>query len=482
LTVIALLYPKEEIGMKEKLKQINEFEWLLPKGSRDRMNVDAKIIANKKLMDAIEDDAVQQLTNVATLPGVVSPVVGLPDMHWGYGLPMGAVGAFDAEEGIISSGLCGFDINCGITLIKTTLTADEIRSKVKELVPALFNTIPTGVGAKGKIRLTPSELDDILRRGLEWAVEKGHITKQDQHATEEDGAMKGADPSKVSDLAKQRGGPQLGTLGAGNHFLEVQEVSHIYDAKAAKGWGLEREGQAMIMLHCGSRGLGHQVATDYMKIQEQAVKKYGIWLPDPQLACAPASSQEGKDFFAAMQAAVNYAFVNRAVMTGWAREAFERVFRRDWETMGMETLYSITHNIVKLEEHTVGGERRKLFVHRKGATRSYPDVPVLIAGSMGTSSYLLKGTEAAMEKTFGSSAHGAGRSMSREAAIRRFWGGKVKDDLARKGILAQATHPKVLSEEAPDAYKDVEAVVDSVHGAGVSLKVARMVPLGVIKG
>ena len=408
--------------MKENLKQVNEFEWSLPKGVRDRMRVDARIIANKPLMDAIEDAAVEQLTNVATLPGVVSPVVGLPDMHWGYGLPMGAVGAFDAEEGIISSGLCGFDINCGITLIRTNLKAEDIKSRLKELVPTLFNTVPTGVGAKGKLRVEPKELDGILTRGLDWAVEKGHITKKDQEATEENGVMGGADPSKVSDLAKKRGGPQLGTLGAGNHFLEVQEVTDILDQETAAKWGLEEKGQAMIMLHCGSRGLGHQVATDYLKIQEQAVKKYNIWLPDSQLACAPASSQEGKDFFAAMQAAVNYAFVNRAVMTGWTREAFEKVFSRSWEEMGMETLYSIAHNIVKLEEFRVEGERRKLYVHRKGATRSYPDLPVLIAGSMGTSSYLLKGTETAMDKTFGSSAHGAGRSMSRTAAIKRFWG------------------------------------------------------------
>jgi tRNA-splicing ligase RtcB len=468
--------------MKEKLKQVNEFEWSLPKGVRERMRVDARIIANKPLMNAIEDAAVQQLTNVATLPGVVNPVVGLPDMHWGYGLPMGAVGAFDAEEGIISSGLCGFDINCGITLIRTNLKAAEIKAKLKELVPMLFNTIPTGVGAKGKLRIPPNELDEILTRGLDWAVEEGHITKKDQEATEEKGVMRGADPSKVSDLAKKRGSPQLGTLGAGNHFLEVQEITDIPDTEAGKEWGLEGKGQATVMLHCGSRGLGHQVATDYLKIQEQAVKKYNIWLPDSQLACAPASSQEGKDFFAAMQAAVNYAFVNRAVMTGWAREAFEKVFRRSWEDMAMETLYSIAHNIVKLEEHKVDGKQRKLYVHRKGATRSYPNLPVLIAGSMGTSSYLLKGTDTAMEKTFGSSAHGAGRSMSRSAAIRKFWGGRVRDDLARRGIIAQATHPKVLSEEAPQAYKDVEAVVDSVHGAGVSLKVARMVPLGVIKG
>jgi tRNA-splicing ligase RtcB len=466
--------------VKEKLKKLNEYEWILSKGSRDRMNVDAKIIANKKLLDAIEDDAVEQLTNVATLPGVVGPVVGLPDMHWGYGLPMGAVGAFDAENGIISAGLCGFDINCGVNLIRTNLTSKEVRPKIKELIQALFNTVPCGVGAKGKLRLTPSQLDEVLVKGVDWAVDQGYATKEDKAATEEGGQMEGADPSKVSDLAKKRGSPQLGTLGAGNHFLEVQEVSNVFEKD--NPWGVKEPGKVMIMLHCGSRGLGHQVATDYLKIQEQAVRKYKIWLPDQQLACAPVNSKEGQDFFAAMKAAVNYSFTNRAVMTMWIRETFERIFGRSWEDMEMKTVYAIAHNIVKLEEHTVNGEKRKLYVHRKGATRAFPGNPVLIAGSMGTSSYLLKGTETAMQKTFGSSAHGAGRSMSRHAAIKRFWGSKVKEDLAKQGITAQSTHPKVLSEEAPQAYKDVEAVIDSVHGSGISLKVARMVPLGVAKG
>ncbi len=466
--------------MKEKIKKLNDYEWLLPKGSRDRMNVDAKIIANKKILDMIEDDAVQQLTNVTTLPGVVEPVIGLPDMHWGYGLPMGAVGAFDAEDGIISAGLCGFDINCGINLIRTNLTIKEVRPKIKELIQALFNAVPCGVGAKGKLRLSPSELDEVLLHGMDWAIKEGYSTKDDKAATEEHGCMDGADPSKISDLAKKRGAPQLGTLGAGNHFLEVQEVTDVFEDSGP--WGVREPGQIMIMVHCGSRGLGHQVATDYLKIQEQAVKKYNIWLPDPQLSCAPANSQEGHDFFDAMRAAVNYSFTNRAVMTKWIRETFEHVFGRTWEDMDMKTVYALAHNIVKLEEHTVNGEKRKLYVHRKGATRSFPGQAVLIAGSMGTSSYLLKGTEVAMAKTFGSSAHGAGRAMSRHAAIKKFWGSKVKEDLEKQGIIAQSTHPKVLSEEAPQAYKDIEAVIDSVHGSGISLKVARLAPVGVAKG
>jgi len=468
--------------MKEKLEKVNEFEWRLPKSVRKEMRVDARIIANQKILNAIEDAAVQQLTNVACLPGVVSPVVGLPDMHWGYGLPMGAVSAFDAKEGVISAGLCGFDINCGINLIRTNLSTDDVRKRQKELVEELFRTIPVGVGGKGKLRLSPGQLDEVLVKGLDWAIEQGYATKEDKAATEEGGMMKGADPSKVSDLAKKRGGPQLGTLGAGNHFLEVQNVTDVIDKATASKWGITGPGQATIMLHCGSRGLGHQIASDYLKIQEQAVRKYKIWLPDSQLACAPAESEEGQDFFAAMKAAVNYSFTNRAVMTKWIREVFEKVFGRTWEEMGMKTVYAIAHNIVKLEEFTMDGKKRKLYVHRKGATRSYPEKPVIIAGTMGTSSYLLKGTETALEKTFGSSAHGAGRAMSRHAAIRKFWGGKIKEELSRKGIESRSPTPQSLAEEAPMAYKDVESVVDSVHGAGVSTKVARFEPVGVIKG
>ncbi|RLJ09084.1 MAG: RNA-splicing ligase RtcB [Candidatus Aenigmatarchaeota archaeon] len=468
--------------MKDKLQKISDYEWLLPKGVRDRMKVDAKIFANQKIIDAAEDAAVQQLTNVACLPGVLEPVIGLPDMHWGYGLPMGAVGAFDAEEGIISSGLCGFDINCGINLIRTNLTVEEVKAKIKELIPTLFKNVPSGVGAKGPLKLTREELDRVLVEGIDWAIEKGYATKEDKEHTEEKGRMNDADPSKVSDLAKKRGIPQLGTLGAGNHFLEIQEISDIFDEETAKKWGLHGEGTVVIMLHSGSRGFGHQVASDYLKIQEKAVKKYNIWLPDKQLACAPVNSEEGRDYFSAMKCAVNYAFVNRAVMTKWIRDSFEQVFKKDWKSMDMKTVYGIAHNIVKLEEHKIGGKGRKVYVHRKGATRSFPETPVLIAGSMGTASYLLKGTETAMEKTFGSSAHGAGRVMSRATAIKKFWGETVREDLEKQGIIAKSTHPKVLSEEAPQAYKDVEAVVETVHQTGISLKVARMKPMGVVKG
>ena len=470
------------VSVKEKLKQISPYEWELAKNARPRMNVKAKVIGDKRVVNAIEDAAMEQLTNVTTLPGVIEPVIGLPDMHWGYGLPMGAVSAFDFENGIISSGLCGFDINCGVNSIRTNLTYDKVKPKLNELISSLFKSVPCGVGAKGKLKLTHEQLDHVLTRGVNWAIDNGHGVPNDREHMEERGCMEGGDPSKVSDLAKRRGLQQLGTLGAGNHFLEIQRVSDIYDRDTAGRWGIEKPDQVLIMLHCGSRGLGHQVASDYLKIQEDAVKKYNIWLPDRQLACAPAKSREGQDYFSAMKCAVNYSFTNRLVMTQWIRETFEKVFGKDWESMDLHTIYGLCHNVVKLEEHDINGEKRKVYVHRKGSTRSFPNDPVLIAGTMGTSSYILKGTETAMEKTFGSTVHGAGRAMSRHAAIRKFWGGKVKEDLANKGIVAQSTHPKVLAEEAPGAYKNVDNVIESVHGIGISLKVARAVPIGVCKG
>lgn len=463
--------------MKDKLQQVNDNEWLLPKSVREGMRVDAKIFANSAVMNEIEPEAVEQLTNVACLPGILEPVCGLPDMHWGYGLPMGSVAAFDKDEGVISSGLCGFDINCGINSIRTNLTMEELKPKLKELIDELFNKVPVGVGAKGKLRLRPNQLDEVLKKGVNWCIENGYGVKEDILATEENGCMPDADPTLVSDMAKKRGLQQLGTLGAGNHFLEIQKISKVHDKEYAEKLGL-KEGQIMVMLHCGSRGLGHQVASDYLKEQEKAVQKYGINLPDRQLACAPANSKEGQDYFKAMQCAVNYAFANRLVMTHWIREGFENVFKRDWQDMDMHTVYAIAHNIVKLEE--ING--KKMYIHRKGATRSYPDKPVIIAGSMGTPSYICKGTETALEKTFGSSCHGSGRAMSRNEAIKSFKGEDIQGQLLEKGIVSKATHPKSLAEEAPLAYKNVLNVVDTVHDAGVSTKVVELEPQGVIKG
>ncbi len=371
--------------------------------------------------------------------------------------------------------------NCGINMINTNLTAEEVQEKLKELVPALFDAIPCGVGSKGKLRLTMEELNEVLRKGVDWVIEKGYGVENDKKHTEEKGRMDGADPSKVTDLAKKRGGPQLGTLGAGNHFLEIQRVEEVFDEGLAKKWGLKK-GNVVIMLHCGSRGLGHQVATDYLKIHEKAAQKYGIKLPDRQLVCAPFNSPEGQDYFAAMKCAVNYAFANRQVMTHWVRETFEKVFGKSWKDMEMHMIYAIAHNIAKVEEHTVNGKKKEVLVHRKGATRSFPNTPVLIAGSMGTASYILVGTEMAMEKTFGSSCHGAGRCMSRNKAISTFRGGEIQRELEAKGEIVKSTSPKVLAEEAPGAYKDVDEVIESVHEAGISLKVAKMKPMGVVKG
>jgi tRNA-splicing ligase RtcB len=467
--------------MKDKLQRLNDYEWLVPKSAREGMRVDAKIFANQAVMDVMEDEAIMQLTNVAMLPGVVEPVCAMPDAHIGYGLPMGAVGAFDDTDGVISSGCTGFDINCGINMIRTNLHESDVQGKMRELIAELFKNIPCGVGSKGKLRVDDKQLDNVMTRGCNWCVENGYGVEEDVKNTEENGCMEGADPAKVSQTAKSRGKPQLGTLGAGNHFLEVQRVSDIIEEKYAKRYKLEKD-QIVVMLHCGSRGLGHEVASDYLRIHEKAAQKYGIKLPDKQLVCAPVNSPEGQDYYAAMKCAVNYAFANRLVMTHWIRESFQKVFSRKWEEMDMHTIYAIAHNICKLEEHIVDGKKRKLYVHRKGATRSFPDTPALIAGSMGTASYILHGTELAMQKSFGSTCHGAGRAMSRNAAIDQFKGDDIRRQLADIGIIARSTSAEVLAEEAPKAYKDIETVIDTVHKAGISIKVARMVPLGVVKG
>lgn len=483
--------------MKEKLKSIGKNRWELPVGSRTTapgMRVPARLIGTEKILDWAEETAIEQLTNVTTLPGIVKYTVGMPDIHWGYGLPMGAVSAFDEEEGIISAGMTGFDINCGIRMIKTNLPSGDVIPKIRELIEALFKNVPSGVGSKSKLRLNQTDLEDVMTNGAGWAVESGFGEKEDLEHLEEGGAMEGADTSKVSIQAKKRGMPQAGTLGGGNHFLEVQRVEELYNDSTAKAFGLSK-GNIAVMLHCGSRGFGHQIATDYLKILDRAVKKYNITLPDRQLVCAPATSPEGQDYFAAMKAGVNYAFANRQVMTHRIRETFEAVFQRSWQEMEMEILYDVCHNICKFEEHTVDGEKRHLYVHRKGATRAFPpghkDVPsvyrdvgqpVLIAGSMGTASYVLSGTEQAMVETFGSTCHGAGRSMSRKKAIRSYRGDEIRQALERDGKFVVATSPKVIAEEAPGAYKDVDEVIESVHGAGISTKVARMVPLAVAKG
>jgi tRNA-splicing ligase RtcB len=482
--------------MKEKLVQRDEFRWWLDKTARPRMNVSAKIIGSKKIINTLEDAAIEQLTNVATLPGVVEPVIAMPDAHWGYGLPMGAVGAFDAEDGIISAGCTGFDINCGVRLIRTNLTYEDVKPKLRNLVDELFTRVPAGVGKKGKIRLSDNQFSDMIRLGARWAVENDNGVEADLAHCEEGGGMEGAATKapQISEKARRRGRPQLGTLGAGNHYLEVQKVEKIFDESIAKAFGLEK-GKVVVMLHCGSRGFGHQVATDYLERMAVAVKKYNIWLPDRQLVCAPATSQEGQDYYAAMKAAVNFAFCNRQVMTHWIREGFEAVFNKDWESMNLNLVYDVTHNICKFETHEMNGSKRDLYVHRKGATRAFgpghPKIPedyrsvgqpVLIGGSMGTASYVLVGTDQAMKETFGSTCHGAGRAMSRKAAIRKYHGRDIKQALEAKGEVIRSISTKILAEEAPNAYKDVHIVVDSVHGADISRKVASQIPMGVVKG
>ncbi|MFX1511229.1 MAG: RtcB family protein [Promethearchaeota archaeon] len=481
--------------MKNRLEKIDDVHWRLDKTVRPQMRGDAMIIGSKEIIDRAETQAIEQLTNVACLPGVIEPVLAMPDIHWGYGLPMGAVGVFDAEDGIISAGCTGFDINCGIHMIRTNLSKKDIIPKIRDLVSTLFAKIPAGVGKGGKLRLDLNQLDDVLLNGAKWAVERDMGVEEDLHRMEENGRIEGADSSKVSHKAKKRGAPQIGSLGAGNHFLEVQTIDEIYQSNTAKTYGIDNKDQVVVMLHCGSRGLGHQVATDYLQIMGEAVHKYKIWLPDKQLVCAPTNSNEGQDYFAAMKAAVNFAFCNRLVITHWIRESFEQVFSQDWESLEMDTIYDVCHNIAKLEEHEVQRQKKSVYVHRKGATRSFgpghPDVPevyrnagqpVLIAGSMGTASYILAGTEQAMKESFGSTCHGAGRRMSRKKAIKTFWGKDVRTKLERQGKVVRSTHPKILAEEAPDAYKDIDLVIDSVHRAGISLKVARMIPIGVMKG
>ncbi len=479
------------------LKKLDNFRWEIPKDYKRGMRVPGIIFASGHMIEQIKkDNAPEQVANVATLPGIVKASMAMPDIHWGYGFPIGGVAAFSEEDGIISPGGVGYDINCGVRLLVTNLEEKDVRPKLKELVDAIFVNVPSGVGEKGKLRLSFSELNEVLDFGAKWAVEHGYGWQEDLERIEEGGSIKYANHEKVSEKAKRRGAPQLGTLGAGNHFLEVQRVEKIFIPEIAKKFGITHEGQITVMIHTGSRGLGHQVASDYIRVMEQAARKYGIKLVDPQLACAPIKSKEAEDYFAAMSAAANFGFTNRQLITHWVRESFGKVFGEDPEDLGMHLVYGVAHNIAKLEEHIVDGKRMRVYVHRKGATRAfaagrselsslYRDVgqPVLIPGDMGTASYVLVGTQRAMEETFGSTCHGAGRVMSRHAALRRFRGEEIKRQLwEKKRIYVRSASNRVAAEEAPDAYKDVNEVVRAVEGAGISRIVAKMVPLGVVKG
>lgn len=482
--------------MMSYVKRISDVEYRIDPIESKGMRVPVTIYANEELLSKmLSDRTIQQAMNVATLPGVQKHVVVLPDGHEGYGFPVGGVAAMSVEDGVISPGGVGYDINCGVRLIRTNLDEKDVRPRLKELVNELFRAVPSGVGSEGVVKLSNAELDEVLTEGVYWAIGNGYGWSEDAEVCEENGRMRGADPSKVSNMARKRGAPQLGTLGSGNHFLEVQKVDKIYDESAAKAMGIEHEGQVTVLIHCGSRGLGHQICSDYLRVSESALKRYGITLPDRELACVPNSSQEGEAYRKAMYAALNFAWSNRQMITHWTRKAFERVFNMSESDLEMRLVYDVAHNIAKVEEHKIDGSLKQVVVHRKGATRAFPadrpelpekyralGQPVLIPGSMGTASWILLGNPRSMELTFGSTAHGAGRTMSRAAAKRSYTAQEVQRRLEGRGIYIKALTREGVVEETPEAYKDVDAVADVSHRVGIATKVARLIPLGVIKG
>lgn len=477
--------------MNNQIRKTGTVSWEVPQGFVAGMRVPGTFYLSETLAATIEDGALTQLANVACLPGILKSSFGMPDIHWGYGFPIGGVAAFDETEGVISPGGVGFDINCGVRMITTPLTESDITDK-QGLIDDLFEAVPTGVGAKSPIRLSQKDLTSVMEEGSSYAVEMGYGMAGDVEHCEDFGKLEGADISNVSDKARKRGIPQCGTLGSGNHFLEIQRADVIFDVETAQLYGLN-EGQICVMIHCGSRGLGHQVCTDHLKILEEAVDRYGISLPDRQLACAPLTSKEGVAYFSGMAAAANYAWANRQFITHIVRELFVKRFGIAYEEMPL--VYDVAHNVAKHEEHLCDGVRTKVCVHRKGATRAFgpgcreiPAVfrdagqPVIIPGSMGTPSYILSGTEGSMEQTFGSTCHGAGRVKSRSNAKKMQTGDEVAALLQEQGILVKAPNPAAIAEEAPDVYKSSSDVVQTVASAGLSRIICRMKPLGVIKG
>ncbi len=476
-----------------KFEKINDYRWRIPKQAG--MKVPGIIFSDERMLkDIMKDRAAEQVRNAAHLPGIVRASMAMPDIHWGYGLPIGGVVATDIENGgVITPGGVGYDINCGVRLIRTSLYTQDVLPRLKDLVNMLFQTVPVGVGSTGDIRLDAVAQKKILTGGAGWAVKEGYGWQSDIDHCEEQGAINGADPSKVSKRAYERGNDQPGTLGSGNHFLEVQEVSEVFREDVAKIFGIER-GQIVVMVHTGSRGFGHQVCTDYAESLVRVMSKWNINIPDRQLACAPVKSQEGENYLGAMRAAANYAWANRQVITHLIRRSFEKVFGERAESLGMSLVYDVAHNIAKTERYEIDGKERSLCVHRKGATRAFPaghpDIPddyrkvgqpVIIPGDMGRCSYLLVGTPEG-EETFFSTCHGAGRLLSRTAAVRAMRGRSIARELEAKGIIVRASGRETLYEEAPEAYKDVSRVVDIVQGAGISKRVAKMRPIGVIKG
>jgi tRNA-splicing ligase RtcB len=477
------------------LKKISDYEWEIPKNFRADMRVPVRVFVTEQLLkEATRDRSLEQAVNAATLPGLVGYVTVMPDMHQGYGFPIGGVAATRYPEGVISPGGIGYDINCGVRLLGSQIEAEAARPHMDALATALNKYCPSGVGKGGALRLSERELDDLCVEGARWAKKRGYATEMDLRRTEEGGRLEGADPNVVSPRAKKRGRPQVGTLGAGNHFIEVDLVEEIYDFHAAQVMGLA-EGYLALQIHCGSRGFGHQICSDYVRRLQGAVQKYGIKLPDRELVCAPMNTPEGQDYLAAMRCAANYAFTNRQLLAHWARQAFEEVLAGKVDHFHLHQIYDIAHNMGKIEEHVVEGQKMKVCVHRKGATRAFgpgyeglpPEYqkigqPVLVPGSMGTASWVLVGTEGSMQRSFGSTCHGAGRTMSRSKAKKQIWGEDLRKELEGDGIRIRAGSMAGLAEEAPAAYKDVDAVVETVAGAGIAKKVARLVPLAVIKG
>lgn len=477
--------------------RISEVVWEIPPTEKEGMQVPARIFASEKLFNEMDQGVFEQITNVACLPGIQKHALCMPDGHWGYGFPIGGVAAFRTDTGVISPGGIGFDINCGMRLIRTDLTLSAVRPKLKEILDILYNKIPAGVGGKGFVKLEKKDLTEVMRQGAQWAIRKGYGWKQDRDRIEGGGCLPGADPTRVSHQAVNRGIDQLGTLGSGNHYLEIQVASkeNIYDERLAKALGIFGEDQIVIMVHCGSRGFGHQVATDYLRSFDAAMKKYGLTVRDRQLACAPFRSPEGQAYYAAMVCAANMAFANRQVITHRIREAFSRVFNEDAERLGLEIVYDVAHNIAKVETYDIDGKPTELVIHRKGSTRCYgpgsleiPTLyrdfgqPVIVGGSMETGSYLCIGTAQASQETFSSTMHGSGRTMSRTAAKHMVRGSDLQRSMAERGIIVKAVSMSGLAEEAGKAYKDISEVVDTMDAAGVSKKVVQLKPIGNIKG
>jgi tRNA-splicing ligase RtcB len=476
---------------------VGKYVWKIPKSYKSGMRVPGLILADDQLISKMKTDrTLYQCSNVAHLPGILKNAITLPDGHEGYGFPIGGVAATDYEDGVLSPGGVGYDINCGVRLLTTNFSEKDVHPKIRILIERIFKNVPSGLGSKRKdINFSINQLNKIISEGIPYMVDEGYGWSEDISNCEENGQMKLADSDKVTFKAKKRGLTQIGTLGSGNHFLEIQRVGDIYDAKVASNLGITHKGQVTVMIHCGSRGFGHQTCSDYLHLAERAVHKYNIELPDRELACAPGTSEEGQNYFKAMSCAVNYAFVNRQMITHWVRQSFEDVFKIPADKMGLNLVYDVAHNIAKIEYHNLNGKKRKVWIHRKGATRAFPpehpDIPskyrkigqpVLIPGSMGTNSYLLVGTSKAMDISFGSTAHGAGRTMSRGAARRKFRVGEIRKNLLKRGIIVRSASSVVLAEEADESYKDVNRVVDVSNSLGIAVQVAKLIPMGVVKG